>query len=160
MDEWLMNTWTPAARRIGMWSALSVAVIGVVYVLTGAVWLISGGSRSSEPLQPAQPFLAILELLILLLAPALVAVMTAVHAYASHDRKIYTLIALAFMIVFAVLTSGVHFIQLTVVRQMVSKDVPGFFVIRLYPWPSVILALDFLAWDFFLGLALLFAATI
>ena len=155
-----MNTWTPAARRIGMWSALSVAVIGVVYVLTGAVWLISGGSRSSEPLQPAQPFLAILELLILLLAPALVAVMTAVHAYASHDRKIYTLIALAFMIVFAVLTSGVHFIQLTVVRQMVSKDVPGFFVIRLYPWPSVILALDFLAWDFFLGLALLFAAPI
>jgi len=155
-----MSTWTSAARRIGMWSAVSVAVIDVIYVLTGVVWLISGGARSPEPLQPSEPFLAILEFLILLSAPALVAVMAAVHAYASLERKIYTLIALAFTVAFAVLTSGVHFIQLAVVRQMISRDVPGFFVIRLYPWPSVILALDFLAWDFFLGLAMLLGALI
>ena len=30
--------------------------------------------------------------------------------------------------------------------------------LRLYPWPSVALALDFLAWDFFLGLALVLTA--
>jgi hypothetical protein len=154
-----MSEWTSADRRIGLWSALSVLFIAVAYILTGVVWLISGGLRSPEPLQPSQPYRTILEFLMLPVALALVVLMAAVHAYAPHDRKTCTRTALAFTIIFAALTSNVHFVQLTAVRQMGSKGVTELSAIHLYPWPSVVLAQDFLAWDVFLGLALLFAAS-
>jgi hypothetical protein len=49
------------------------------------------------------------------------------------------------------MTSAVHFVQLTAVRQRG----PGSIV-----WPSSEYALELLAWDVFLGLALLFAAPV
>jgi hypothetical protein len=154
------STCTPLECRLGFWSALSVTVIDVVYVLTGLVWLIAAGWRTREPLEPAEPYLAILELLILVSAPLLVIVMAAVHAYADRNHKTLALIALTFMAIFALLTAGVHFIQLSVVRQLQSQGVPVPPVLQFYPWPSTFLALDLLAWDLFLGLSLLFAAPV
>ena len=146
--------------RLGFWSALSVFAIGVAYLLTGIAWFVAGGSNSPEPMQPTEPYLAILEILILLSAPVLVVLMVAVHAYAPHGRKSWALAALAFMIIFALLTSSAHFVQLTVVRQLRSANLPVPDILRFNPWPSIVLALDLFAWDFFLGLSLLFAAPV
>jgi hypothetical protein len=84
--------------------------------------------------------------------------MASVHAFAPADRKTGTRVALALTTVCAALTCSVHFLQLTVVRRLATDGVPGFALLRMYPWPSLMLTLDFLAWDVFLGLALLFAA--
>ncbi|MBI3411633.1 MAG: hypothetical protein HY040_25165 [Planctomycetes bacterium] len=153
------SAWTKEDRRVGMWSALSVAIIGVVYFLTGLVWLVTGGSSTPQPLEPAEPYLSILELLILLSAPILIALMAAVHSYAAPDRKTCALAALALMTAFAVLTGGVHFVQLVVARRLPETALEQS-VMRLYPWPSIALALDLLAWDVFLGLALVFAGLV
>ncbi|MGH7150308.1 MAG: hypothetical protein ACREIU_06410, partial [Planctomycetota bacterium] len=132
--------------------------LGVAYLLTGVAWLVSGGFRAPEPLQPSEPFLTILEFLILLSAPVVVALMAAVHGYAPRDRKAAAVAALAFAGGFAVLTGGVHFVRLIVVHQLPPEEASGLSAVAIYPWPTVALALDLLAWDLFLGLALLLGA--
>lgn len=148
------RTW--GGNRLGFWSAASLAALGAAYLLTGVAWLVSGGAASPRAFQPAEPFLAILELLILLSAPVVVTLMAAVHAYAPRDRKATCVAALAFAAGFAVLTGGVHFVRLILVHQLPPEA--DLSAVALYPWPTVALALDLLAWDLFLGLALLFGA--
>src|SRR5262245_32767027 len=131
---------------------------GAAYLLTGVAWLVSGGSQSSQPLQPAEPFLTILEFLILLSAPLVVALMAAVHDYAPRERKAASVAGLAFAGAFAALTAGVHFVRLIVVHQLPPDAGSRLASVALYPWPTVALALDLLAWDLFLGLALLFGS--
>ena len=76
---------------------------------------------------------------------------TAVHGYTPPDRKTDSLIALAFMILVAGTTSAVHFAQLTALRQLGAAGIV---------WPSPAYAVELLAWNFFLGLSLLFAAPV
>lgn len=142
-------------RRIGKWAAISVAAIALVYVIVGIIGVVAQ-ARHTDPLRQVDPFLFILELLIFLCAPTLVVMMTAVHANAPPERKTYSLVALGFMLMFSVLTCGVHFARLTVGRQVAASQ--EFSRLLSLDWPSITLAIDLLAWDFFLGLSLLFAA--
>ncbi len=151
-------TWTSAARRLGTLSALGVTGIGAAYVMTGVAWMVSREAGSPGPFEPGEPYRAILEFLILLSAPMLVAVAAAVHAFAPPARKAAVTAALVFMGAFAALTCGMHFVQLAVARRLPVEAVLESSVLRVYPWPSISLAIDFLAWDFFLGLALLLMA--
>lgn len=154
-----MSSWTSTDRRIGRSSALAVFFIGVVYVITGAVGVVFGGGLAQgDPFTQVDPFLAILELLIILAAAPMIVMMAAVHAYAPRGAKTYSLAALCFMILLAGMTSSIHFVQLTVVRRIESAAIPPLSLIFFSKWPSVLFAMDLLAWDWFLGLALLFAA--
>jgi cytochrome c oxidase subunit IV len=56
------------------------------------------------------------------------------------------------------LTLGVHFVVLTVGRQVDPSLIPGFDRLFSFKWPSVVYAIDILAWDFCFGHALLFTA--
>ncbi len=134
-------------NRLGVWSASSLCVIGVAYVVALAVGFASAGL--AEPI--VDPLLAVMEILTLLSAPILVVLMAAVHAYAAPQYKVHSLVAFAFMVAMAVLTSSVHFVELTAVRQS---------AIASLTWPSTAYALELLAWDVFLGLSLLFAAPV
>ena len=156
-----MGEWTPADRRIGLWSATSVVVLWAMYVTVGLVGVVVR-PPSPNPLSQADPYLAMLEILMSLCAVALVVMMAAVYCYAPPDRKTHSLAALACMIVFVVLTCGVHFVSLTVGRQIEPKVVSPLLSQQLSfeQWPTLALALDLLAWDFFLGLSLLFAAPV
>lgn len=91
----------------------------------------------------------------------LVTMVAAVCACAPRDRMTFALTALAFIIVFTVLTSSVHFASLTVMRQgdpgvlpLLSRQ------LSFEPRPTLAMSLDLLAWDFFLGLSLVFAALV
>jgi len=99
-------------------------------------------------------------LLIVVTAPLMVIVMAAVHAYASHEAKMYSLTALAFMILLAGITCSVHFVILTVSRQIESAGFPWFSLFLSFEWPSVTYTLDILAWDVFFALSMLFAAPV
>ena len=91
----------------------------------------------------------------------LVAMMAALQAYAPSDRKTFSLIAFVFVMCFAVLTCSVHFVSLTVGRRIEAAGLPLLSQqLSFSEWPTVAMSLDLLAWDFFLGLALLFAARV
>ena len=132
-------------NRLGAWSASALVVIGVAYAL-----VVAFGMRASGLSHPiVDPVLAIMEVLTLLSAPLLVVLMAAIYESASASDKVYALAALAFMILMAGLTSAVHFVGLTALRQSGTGELV---------WPSPQYALELLAWDVFLGLSLLFAA--
>jgi len=156
-----MSEWTQADRRIGMWSAWSGAAIGAAYIITG---LIGFTARPPGPnaLNEVDPYLALLEILLSLSAVDLVVLMATVYAYAAPDRKTFALAALAFTIIFAVLTCSMHFASLTVGRQIEPAVWPQLLhqLSFVKQWPTLAMSLDFLAWDFFLGLALVFAAIV
>ena len=87
--------------------------------------------------------------LTLLSAPPLVMLMAAIHDRAAPARKVHALAALAFATLCAGTTSAVHFVELTAARQLGGGGIA---------WPSRAYAAELLAWDVFLGLALLCAA--
>ncbi len=143
-----------------MWSAMSVAVLGGLYICVGGVGVLMR-PPGLGPLVQVDPYLAVLEFLIILTAVVLVAMMAAVHACASPANKTCGLTALAFMIAFALLTCSTHFVSLTIGRQISSEFMPHVSrQLSMVTWPTTALALDLLAWDFFLGLSLLWAAPV
>lgn len=155
-----MSQWTETDRRIGMWSATCAATTGLLFVIVGLIGVFAR-PPGSEPLRQVDPYLAILEILMMLLVVLLVSMMASLHAYAPSDRKTFSLSALVFVTCFAVLTCSVHFARLTIGRQMDARGSPLLsHQLSSAEWPTLAMSLDLLAWDLFLGLALLFAARV
>jgi len=133
--------------RLGSWAAATVALIGVAYVVVLGIGMAHFGLE--RPI--TDPVLAVMEVLTLVSAPALLVALAAVYEAAAPPQKHWGIVALAFGILFTGLTSAVHFIELTAIRQMGTGSLV---------WPSPAYAAELLAWDWFLGLALLFAAPV
>jgi hypothetical protein len=133
------------SARLGVWSAIGITVIGALYLIVLAVGLAQYGLHA--PI--ADPVLAVMEVLTLLSAAPIVTLIAAIHTITALERRVFSLAALAFAILFAGTTMGVHFVELTAVRQMGGSGLV---------WPDVAYAVELLAWDVFLGIALLLAA--
>jgi hypothetical protein len=58
------------------------------------------------------------------------------------------------------MTSQAMLSQLTVAHPVTPAMVPGYRQLLSWEWPSLLYALDIIAWDLFRGLALLFAAPV
>ena len=144
-------------RTIGKVAAWGVFILGVIYAITTVLGFLSLKSPQ-DPI--GDPFFFIMELLIVLMAPLMVVVMIAVHAYASSKVKAYSLTALSFTILLAGITSSLHFVILTVSRQIEATELDCFPLLFSFKWPSVAYALDILAWDWFFALSMLFAAPV
>jgi hypothetical protein len=122
-----------------------VVGVGVAYMLVLGMGFARHGL--SEPIR--DPILAIMEVLTLLSAGPLVSLTVAILLVAPPERRAHGILALCFMVMFATATSGVHVVLLTAGRQM---EIPGLV------WPSTAYAVELLAWDLFLGIALMFCA--
>lgn len=131
-------------HRVGSWSAAAVALVGVAYAVVLVV-----GIRGAGDAPIGDPILAIMELLTLASALPVLVLVAALHARARAERRLAGVVALAFATLFAGTTSAVHFVGLTAGRQAGGG---------LLAWPSTAYALELLAWDVFLGVALLAAA--
>jgi hypothetical protein len=148
---------TPQHRTIGRFAAWAVFFLEIGYAVTLILGFLSLKSPQD---QIGDPFFSILELLILPIAPLMVVCMVAVHAYASPEVKAYSLTALVFMIILAGITSSVHFVVLTVSRQIEAAGLTMAPLFFSFKWPSVAYTSDILAWDFFFALSMLFAAPV
>lgn len=131
--------------RAGAWAAGAVALIGTAYAVVLAIGIARMGF--SRPI--TDPILAIMEALTLLSAPALLISMLVLREHAPPEQRPFGTAALAFATIFTGLTSTVHFVELTAGRQAPFAGIT---------WPSPAYAAELLAWDWFLGLALLCAA--
>ncbi|MBE9047271.1 hypothetical protein IQ255_23205 [Pleurocapsales cyanobacterium LEGE 10410] len=144
-------------RALGITAAWFVFLLEVVYAVTTVLGFLSLKSPQ-DPI--GDPFFSIMELLIVLIAPLMVIVMIAVHAYASHEVKAYSFTALIFTILLAGITSSVHFVILTVSRQIKATELDWFPLFLSFKWPSVVYTLDILAWDWFFALSMFCAAPV
>jgi hypothetical protein len=152
--------WTEGDRRIGVGAAASVAAIGLVYVAVGALG-VAMRPDGMAALAQVDPYLALLEVLIMLSAVAAVAAISAVYAFADNEVKTAALASFGFAVAFAALTCTTHFVSLAVGRNVDADAAPMLAAhLSLQTWPNILLAVDLLAWDVLLGLALLFAAPV
>jgi len=148
---------TAIARGLGIYSAAATVILLVAYAVTLAVGLAS----LKSPQQPiGDPMFTILEVLIILMMPAMVALMVAVHAWVPTHAKTLTLTSVVFMGLLAGVTSIVHFCILTLSRQPEFARQSWLPLVLSFNWPSVVYALDILAWDIFFPLSMLFAAPV
>src|SRR5215208_2360553 len=146
---------TATARSLGIFSAAATLILLVAYAVT----LAMGFASFESPQQPIDdPMFTILEVLIISIMPAMVALMVAVHAWAPTHAKTLTLTAVVFMGLLAGVTCVVHFCVLTLSRQPEFAGRPWKPLVFQFAWPSVVYALDILAWDVFFPLSMLFAA--
>jgi hypothetical protein len=148
-------TFSSTAQRLGIVSGAALALLGFGYVVVLAAGFASIGSAAQVI---PDPMFTILELLILMMAPAMIALMAAVHAWALMLDKVLGLVSLAFMTATAVLTSCVHFAILTLSRHAKSADWSS--AVLSFEWPSLAYTIDILAWDLFFPLSMLFGAFI
>ena len=131
-----------------------MASLTTAYTATLAVGL----ALLASPDQPITGLLfTTLEILILLLVPAMVVLMAAVHAWAPTEKKLWSHIALVFMSLAAGVTGSVHFVILTLGSRAEFAGLP---LLLSFRWPSLVYALDILAWDIFFALAMLCAAPV
>lgn len=133
--------------RVGFIASVGLALVGLAYIVVVTIGIVQAGL--DEPI--VDPTLGVMEALTLLSAPFVVIWLAAIQQASAPDQRVYGLVALAFGTIMAGLTSGVHFVALTAGRQT------GFSALE---WPSTLYAVELLAWDVFLGLALLFAAPV
>jgi hypothetical protein len=148
---------TATARSLGIFSAAATVILLVAYAVTLVVGLLSLKSPQ-EPI--GDPMFTILEILIIVMMPAMVALMVAVHAWAPTHAKTLTLTSVVFMGLLAGMTSIVHFCILTLSRQPEFSGQSWVPLVLSFNWPSVVYALDILAWDIFFPLSMLFAAPV
>jgi hypothetical protein len=151
------QVWTATDRLAGIATAWTLFAVGLIYVATMTLGFVAAGSLDA-PL--ADPVFAIMELLILVQAPLIMMLFVVVHRYAAPAHRGLSLAALGLAIMTATITSGVHFVLLTVGRQVQPSQLPGFDRYFSFAWPSVVYALDILAWDYCFPLALLLAAPV
>jgi hypothetical protein len=148
---------TPQYRAVGRTASWAVSLLLVIYVVTTALGFLSLRS----PLDSiGDPYVSIMELLIIVVAPLMVVSMTAVHAYAPSERKPYSLVALILMVLMTGVTSSVHFVILSVGRQIEAAGPTWAPLVLSFRWPSVLYTLDILAWDWFFALSMLCAAPV
>ena len=148
---------TATARRLGIYSAASIAILGLAYSATLAVGL----SSLETPRQPiGDPMFSILEMLIMVMMPPMIGLMVAVHAWAPVSAKTLSIVSIVFMGLLAGETCGVHLVILTLSRQATFANAPWLPQLLSFQWPSVPYVLDILGWDVFFALSMLFAAPV
>ncbi len=136
--------------------AANVIFIGIVaYVLVLAIGLRALPSAEAAI---SDPWLMLMEVLILVLMPVLMLFVVAIHECADATGKAPGLCGVAFVSATAVITMSVHFILLTVGRASAMSSSPWWQVAFSFEWPSVVYALDILAWDVYFPLGMAFAA--
>jgi hypothetical protein len=141
----------PFTLRLGMWSAWGLVGLYLAY----AAFVAASGVASGPPQDPAW---AIAEILTIVGAPLQVIMFAALHESAPPRARLFSQLALGWMLVMTALTVTVHFVELTVARRIDLAAEPGLAGVFAWGQPSLLQGVEFTAWHLFFGLALLCAA--
>jgi len=74
-----------------------------------------------------------------------------------NNYKNYRILAIIFASICMIFTNMVHWVNIIAINPMISKgiNVPEYF--QIGKWPSVLMAIDYLGWGLFMGLAFIFS---
>jgi hypothetical protein len=154
-----LSVFSPAARRLGFWSAVLATVFSVTYDLGQiAEWLGWLGSRGGP--ESASTPLGIVVLLTpsLFLGPSFLVLVVTIHQLAAPERRVWSQAAIAFASVYTALIGINYYVQLTWVGPRLARGaVAGMEPFLFTPFDSFLYAVDLLGYSF-MSLATLFAA--
>lgn len=105
-----------------------------------------------------EPLLTLWEIVTMLSAPVMLLILLEILKKCGTGSTLCHSLTLVFMACVIALTSAAHIVNITVTRRLMAEgvDVPTYF--QIGNWPSVEMAVDYLAWGFFMGLAFIATA--
>lgn len=120
-------------------------VLCVIYFLVTFMLILTGSKSWIIAMEIVTMVSGVFMLLLILVLPSSPAEL----------RKIYRIVSVAFVTGSMILTNVAHFVNLAVTEQLLRSGihVPDYF--QIGKWPSVEMAVDYLAWGMFMGLAFL-----
>ena len=138
-------------HKVGIILGISLFVLGIAYIALLVIMMISGAG-----FPPVEPYTSIFSVVILVSALIMIFYWIILYFSISPEKKFYGLTSLVMIAIFAALTSINRFVALTVVKQSIEMgNTDGLEWFLPYHWPSVMLAIEILAWGGFFGLACL-----
>jgi hypothetical protein len=156
-----LNEISPSTKALGWWSAVLATAFSLIYIVgqlaewSGWLGSAGGAESSSTPLG-----LVVLLTPSLLLGPSFLVLMVCVDQLAAPRRQIWSRLAVAFAIIYAVLISINYFVQLTwVAPRLAAGRTVGIEDFLFVPFDSFLYAVDILGYSF-MSLATLFAARV
>jgi hypothetical protein len=143
--------------RIGFGAAVFNILGGIAYLVILTI-LIATGTPQSDPTAPPLVAASVL----MLIGPlGLIPLWSAIHLSITEDRRIFSLVSLAFAVLFSAATSINRWVHLTVVRESMSVGITqGLEWLTPYGEHSIMFALEMLAYGWFLGFSLLAIAPV
>lgn len=129
-----------------------IAILGITDVGVYAVTVILYLLFKSDLL------LTLWEASTILSAPIMLLILLDIFKKSGREKSLLQSLTLVFMTCTIVLTGVAHFVNIAVTRELIAKgvNIPTYFQIGY--WPSVEMAVDYLAWGFFMGLAFITTA--
>lgn len=129
----------------------NIAVLGIItciayFILT--LIFVTTGSRN---------WLTAFEIITMIAGIVMVFLITALP-FSQNIKNNYKTIAIVFVTACMILTNSAHIVNLTVTETLLRNKtfVPNYLQIGM--WPSVEMAIDYLGWGLFMGLAFIFSA--
>lgn len=155
-------------RRLGFWSAVATAALGVGYGMTVIVMVVSSLS-SGEAASGWQgiasyratfrPGLLLPLIPSLLLAPAFAALMACVHIYAAPAKRIWSAIALAYTVIYAGMAFTNYVTQLVSIQRALAAGETDGLAMLVHGNPHA-LFWSLVSAYIFMNLAMLFAVPV
>jgi hypothetical protein len=134
--------------RLGYWLSSIALILTVVYLCTVLAILLF------DKIPPGEPYQSLVSLITLVSVPVLIWLWVIIYASTEPEKHIFSLGSLALMIIFGTLTSLNRYVSLTVIPQALALGkTEGMSWFQPYGWPSIMAAMEVLAWGFYLGLA-------
>lgn len=141
--------------HFGYVSGLSVFILGILYAIITTLGFLS---LESPKQQIPDPYFSMMEVLSILISLGMAFCFTALFFIENlKPRKLAAFLALLMMYLATAITSCVHFVVLSL-RSSDHFNIGDYDYLFSFTWPSVVYALDILAWDWFYALSVLFAA--
>jgi hypothetical protein len=141
--------------RLGYWLSLLVLVMGVTYLAIVIAAIASGGMPSDDP------YSGLISIVTLLVAPCMILLWAVIYQVTPAGKRAFSLGSLVLMAIFATLTSINRYNALTTVPQATAMGVSeGLEWFLPYGRPSIMLAMEVLAWGYYYGLACLCLAPV
>ena len=152
---------SPAARKLGFWSAVLATAFSVTYVIgqlaewAGLLGSAGGPESASTPLG-----IVVLLTPSLFLGTSFLVLSVSIHELAAPEQRVWSHAAVAFATAYTVLISTVYFVQLTLMAPRLAQGrldrvEPFVFV----PFDSFLYSVDILGYTF-LSVATLFASRV
>lgn len=135
-----------------MISSFALFGLGLAYAVVLGLGLYS----LKHPTDPiGNPYVSIMEVIILLMTPFMDLLAASMYLNNVRTHKLTNFMSVVFMIIATSITSGVHIVVLSINNHAWTGELSWLRPFLAWEWPSVVYALDILAWDFFFALAIL-----
>lgn len=127
--------------------AYSIVILGIIYIVLIAIGIMT---QSKENGYIKDDIRILMEILTMFSAVLLLLFTISINQLVEDERKVFSLFSVLMMLGLVILTFSCHFINITVGKELNDSNKSFSYLVSL-TWPSVIFAIDILAWDVFFG---------